>query len=73
MTASRRPRHPHSRWAVTALRRAVRAVRYVHEELIRASEAIVRSARVPQPRPPAGGVAGTRARAASATERDLAA
>jgi hypothetical protein len=73
MTASRRPRRPHSRWAVTALRRAVRAVRYVREELVRASEAIVRSARAPQSRPPAGGIAGTRARAASAMERDRAA
>jgi hypothetical protein len=32
-------------------RRAIRALRYVNDELTRASEAIIRSARAPQPRP----------------------
>ena len=35
----------------TAPRRAVRALRYVNDELLRASEAIIRSARAPQARP----------------------
>jgi len=35
----------------TALRRPVRVVRYVNDELLRASEAIIRSARAPRPRP----------------------
>jgi len=37
--------------AMTALRRAVGTLRYVNDELTRASEAIIRSARAPQPRP----------------------
>jgi hypothetical protein len=35
----------------TALRRPVRVVRYVNDELLRASEAIIRSARAPRPQP----------------------
>ena len=35
---------------MTALRRAIRAPRNVNDELLRASEAIIRSARAPQPR-----------------------
>jgi hypothetical protein len=40
---------------MTALRRAAGTLRYVNDELVRASEAIIRSARAPQPRlrPPA--------------------
>lgn len=35
----------------TALRRAVRVVRHVNDELLRASEAIIRSARASRPQP----------------------
>lgn len=51
VTTIRRPRRPQSGWAMMALRRAMGTLRYVSDELGRASEAIVRSARVPQPRP----------------------
>jgi hypothetical protein len=47
--------------------RALRALRLVNDELTRASEAIIRSARAPQPRPR------VQPRAASATQRDIAA
>ena len=36
----------------TGPRRMIRALRYANDELMRASEAIIRSARAPQPRPP---------------------
>jgi hypothetical protein len=36
---------------VTRPRRAIHALRLVNDELTRASEAIIRSARAPQPRP----------------------
>jgi hypothetical protein len=39
---------------MTALRRAIGTVRYVNDELGRASEAIIRSARAPQPPPQVG-------------------
>lgn len=48
MTASRRPRTGQVR---TVPRRVLRALRHVNDELICASEAIIRSARAPQPRP----------------------
>lgn len=48
MTASRRPRTGQVR---TVPRRVLRALRHVNNELIYASEAIIRSARAPQPRP----------------------
>ena len=44
--------------AMTATRRLIRAVRHVNDELVRASEAIIRSARVPQPRPQASSARG---------------
>jgi len=47
MTATRRLRPGRM---MTGLRRMIHAVRYVNDELMRASEAIIRSARVPQPR-----------------------
>jgi hypothetical protein len=50
-TATRRPRRPGLGWAMSAVRRAVRALRHVNDELLRASEAMIRSARAPQPRP----------------------
>ena len=48
MTATHRP------WPgrmMTGPRRVIHALRYVDDELMRASEAIIRSARAPQPRP----------------------
>ena len=51
MTVTRRPRRRRPGWAMTAPRRAIRALRYVNEELVRASEAMIRSARAPQTRP----------------------
>jgi hypothetical protein len=52
-----------------ALRRAIRTLRYVNDELLRAGEAIIRSSRVPQPPLRPDVAAGTRARPASITER----
>ena len=63
MTATHRPR-PGRR--VSGPRRVIRALRYVNDELTRASEAIIRSARVPQPRP---GVRATAAEGRDAAER----
>ena len=47
MTATHRARTGRM---MTGTRRMIHAVRYVNDELMRASEAIVRSARAPQPR-----------------------
>ena len=47
MTATHRPRTGRM---MTGPRRMIHAVRYVNDELMRASEAIIRSARAPQPR-----------------------
>jgi len=67
MTATRGLR---SGWAMTAVRRAISILRSVNDENLRASEAIVRSARAPQPSPQAGGGAGCPlAHAAAAAER----
>jgi hypothetical protein len=51
------------------LRRSIRTIRYVNDELLRAGEAIIRSSRAPQPPPRPDVTAGTRAHPASATER----
>jgi hypothetical protein len=50
-TSARRPRLSRSGWAMTALRRAIRTLRYVNEELVLPSEAISRSARAQQTHP----------------------
>jgi hypothetical protein len=50
-TSTRRPRRSRSGWAVTTLRRALRTLRYLNQELTGASEAIARSARAPQIHP----------------------
>jgi hypothetical protein len=57
VTATRRPRRPQPGWAMTAIRRAIGTLRYVNDELGRASEAIVRSARAPQAQPEASAYA----------------
>ena len=69
MTVTRRPRRRRPGWAMTAPRRAIRALRYVNEELVRASEAMIRFARAPQPRPRPDAPAGKDARPTSVTER----
>lgn len=51
------------------LRRSIRTIRYVNDELLRAGEAIIRSSRAPQPPPRPDVAAGTRAHPASVTER----
>jgi hypothetical protein len=61
MTATYRPRPGRM---MSGPRRVIRALRYVNDELTRASEAIIRSARAPQPR--------TRVRATAAEGRDAA-
>lgn len=48
MTAARRPKPGQ---VMTVPARALRALRHVNDELTRASEAIIRSARAPQARP----------------------
>ena len=48
MTATRRPR---TGQVMTIPHRVLRAFRHVNDELMRASEAIIRSARAPQPHP----------------------
>jgi hypothetical protein len=57
MTAPQQRRPPS--WRMMAgLRRAVRALRYVNDELARANEAIFRPAGAPPSGPPAGTTAG---------------
>ena len=63
MTAARRPGPGQVKTMPT---RALRALRHVNDELTRAGEAIIRSARAPQPRPR------VQPRAAGATQRDTA-
>ena len=53
VTATTAARSARPGQAITAPRRAIRVLRYVNDELMRASEAIIRSARVPRPRRPA--------------------
>ena len=65
MTATQRPR---SGRAMTVLRRVIGTLRYVNDELTRASEAIIRSARAPQPGPRPSAPAGNDAQAASAAK-----
>ena len=51
------------------LRRSIRTIRYVNDELLRAGEAIIRSSRAPQPPPRPDVAAGTHAQPAAVTER----
>jgi len=57
MTATQQRRQPS--WKVmAAMRRAVRTLRYVNDELMRANEAILRPVGAPPSSPPAGTTAG---------------
>ena len=53
----------------TTLRRAAHATGHVNDELLRAGEAIIRSARAPQARVPVDAAANGPARPGTATER----
>jgi hypothetical protein len=55
--------------AMTAARRVIRGARHVNDELLRASEAIIRSARAPQPRPPASAPTDAETHPGTASER----
>ena len=68
MTAERGPVPAGSGWALTALRRAIGVLHNLHEENMRASEAIFRPVGAPRPRPRADVPAGSAGPAASATE-----
>jgi hypothetical protein len=50
MTAVATTRHPRGGQVIAIARRALRALRHVNDELLRAGEAIIGSARAPQPR-----------------------
>jgi hypothetical protein len=69
VTATTAARSARPGQAMTAPRRAIRALRYVNDELMRASEAIIRSARAPRPRPQASVPADAEAYRGSAAER----
>jgi hypothetical protein len=58
-TRTRRLHHEGPGWAIIALRQAIRTLRYVNDELLCASEAIIGSARAPQRRPLPEAPAGT--------------
>lgn len=57
--------HPRARQVRTIPRRAIRALRYVNDELMRAHEAIIRPARAPLSRPRAKAPAGGHPRSAT--------
>ena len=66
MPATRRPRPGQ---VLTVPRRVLRALRHVNGELTRASEAIIRSARAPQPRPRLQAPAASGTRPGTAADR----
>lgn len=66
VTATRRPR---AGQVTTVLRRVLRALRLANDEMMRASEAMIRSARAPQPRPQAQVAAARDARHGTAVDR----
>ena len=69
VTATRRPRRLHPEGGMPTLRRPIRTLRYVNDELLRAGEAIIRSSRAPQPPPRPDVAAGGRTHPDSITER----
>ncbi len=50
-SATRQPRPPVIRWAMTAASRVISTLRVLNDELLASGEAMARSARAPQPRP----------------------
>lgn len=66
MTTAQRPRPGR---AMNTLRQVIGALRHVNHELARASEAMIRSARAPQPGPQPGESASKDAQVASSAER----
>jgi hypothetical protein len=66
MTATRRPR---TGQVMTAPRRVLCALQHVNDELTRASEAMIRSARAPQPRPRIQAPADTQTHRSTVTDR----
>jgi hypothetical protein len=66
MTAARGPRPGQ---VMTVVRGMLRALRHVHNELMRASEAIIRSARAPQSRPQIQAPAARDTRPSAAADR----
>jgi hypothetical protein len=54
VTSPRRPRRPHSEWAMTGLRRVTGAFRHANAELLLASELLLRPGGQPRPSQPAG-------------------
>lgn len=73
VTATAITQPPRSGWLMTALRRAISTVRYVNDELVRASEDMIRSARAPQAARWPDTPAGSDNQAASAKHGDRAA
>lgn len=69
VTAMTATRHRRGGQVMAAVRRALRALRSVNDELIRASEAIARPARVPRSRPRAQAPRSVPAHPGHATER----
>jgi hypothetical protein len=61
MTAKRHPHRPKGGRVMTALHHAGRTIWYVNDELSRASEAMIRSARFPQPPGTSAGAKGASA------------
>jgi hypothetical protein len=53
MTATRRPRRPSPGWAMTALRRAIRILRYINETLVLVLQALFPPPDALRPRPAA--------------------
>jgi hypothetical protein len=69
VTAMTAIRHPRAGQVMTIPRRVLRALRHVNDELMRASEAIIRSARAPQSRPQIQAPAARDARPGTAADR----
>jgi hypothetical protein len=69
VTAMTATRHPRAGQVRTIPRRVIRALRYANNELLLASAAIIRSARAPQPRPPATAPATAHLRPGTPAER----
>jgi hypothetical protein len=69
VTAMIATHHPQPGQEITVVRRVLRALRHVNDELMRASEAIIRSARAPQSRPQTQAPAARDTRPGTAADR----